>query len=158
MEKKNKIIIKTFEQFKSDNENYYSVVLEYLTHIVNMLKLKNYNYNELQKSIKDVDNTWQIESDIDFYDLKDYNDNQDDIIYIHNKLTSDIITIDIQTIVTKVNESPGTEYAPDTKDITHETDIEHINFYNNEQNENYVIKITPEIEQLIINIIRKINK
>lgn len=158
MAKKNQIIIKTFEEFKSDNENYYNIVLKQLNDILIILTNTIKPNFDKNKSVKQINDIYQIESNIDFYDLyhNEESNNINDIIYIVNNKTKENIDIEFTAYISDSKIETGGEVDEILINNTISIDIENITYINEEMVNVIFIKITPEIEKIIIQIINKL--
>ena len=157
MEKKNRLItLKTFEEFKAENEQFYPFILNNLK---GMLTFVNTNgiKREGQFNMIDAGNGWKIESNISLTDLQTEDDTLDTEITFHYLLTDEtFINVNISAVGEQTVNNPG-DYntEPDKESDTH-INIDSITYY--KDGADHSIKVTNEISKVIEDIIYTIAK
>lgn len=158
MEKKNRLItLKTFEEFKAENEQFYPFVLTTLQGILTFLNANGIKRDGGQFNMIDAGNSWKIESNISLTDLQTEDDTLDTEITFHNLLTDEtFINVNISAVGEQTVNNPG-DYntEPDKESDTH-INIDSITYY--KDGADHSIKVTNEISKVMEDIIYTIAK
>jgi len=160
MEKKNRLIsLKTFEEFKSDNANYYQEVLKYFNDILTYINKNGIKTEKNKYNITLVDaGDWKIEGDINASELYSEDDKYDGDIIFHNVNGIDSMVINVTGYGETLVDKPGDDINPPEFESKANFDVESIILWKDDGSVDYSIAVTSEIEKIILDIINKIAK
>ena len=101
---------------------------------------------------------WLIEGRPALSDLHTDDDTLNGEIFFHNDALKSNINVDFNATGELISDVPSTYESPGDKESTSHINIENIFYFINDGEEENVIKVTDEIEKIIIDIIYKISQ
>ena len=149
MEKKNHLITtKPFEEFKSDNVQFYASVVKACKDMLAYLSANGVKRNE-QKMV-DAGN-WEIEGKIVKSDLISADNTLSVDLFFHDKSNeNEYIIIDITGQGKTIPDKPGDYTTPPDFESESNLDVNSITYYHDSFD--YVIAVTKELEALVLEI------
>ena len=160
MEKKTRLIsLKTFEDFKADNANYYGEVLAYFKSVLEYLNTNGVKPIQTKYNIDMVDaGDWKIEGTIYTSDLQTEDDTLDTELTFHNVNEQDSILVNVTGYGETVHDSPGDYETPPEFESDSHLSIESVVLFKEDGAYDYSIAVSAELENIILEIVNKIAK